>query len=100
MAHRHVAQARQIVVRQHERIDALRRDGHSTARAEECLALFLTTLKAFEDFESRLLEHADATVKTCCESTLWLDSASDPECFHPAQKAALAILEVVHRLAP
>jgi hypothetical protein len=54
MAQRHVAQARQIIVHQHERIDALRRDGHSTARAEECLALFVATLKAFEDFESRL----------------------------------------------
>jgi hypothetical protein len=98
MVQRHIAEARQIIARQHERIDALGRDGHSTAISEEMLAVFLTTLKAFEDHERQLFERADETVKTCCETTLWLDSSADLECFHPAQRAALALLEAVRRL--
>jgi hypothetical protein len=60
----------------------------------------VTTLKAFEDHERDLLERADEAVKSCCETSLWLDSASNPECFHPAQKAALALVEAVRRSAP
>jgi hypothetical protein len=100
MVQRHIAQAREIIAGQHERINALTCNGSPTEIAEQNLAVFLTTLKAFEDHERQLLERADEAVKTCCETTLWLDSASDPECFHPAQIAALAILETVRRLGP
>ena len=56
MAVRHVAEARQIVVQQRERIARLKADGHSTVDHEKTLEVFETTLRIFEHDERRIRE--------------------------------------------
>ena len=99
MAQRHVAQGRRIVARQYERIDRLRCDRRPTAMAEDTLALFLMTLKAFEDHERELLNRADEIVKRC----LWIDSAVDLEWSGPEETSLREIAETMadfDRLSP
>ena len=99
-ARRHVVRARGIVAGQSERIGVLKRDGRSTTMAEEILAVFLTTLEAFEDHERQLLEDADEAVRACSETEpLWLDSAADPGYCNPAENSIGAILETVAELS-
>jgi hypothetical protein len=80
IARRHVVNGQRIVARQYERIAALERDERPTASAESTLAVFLTTLRAFEEHERELRERADAAVRRCSEATpLWIDSATRPD---------------------
>jgi hypothetical protein len=76
MARRHVAQAKRIVERQIERIEALKRDERSTARADASPEVFLTTLKTFEDHERSLLDEADAVRRWSETTPLRMDSAT------------------------
>jgi hypothetical protein len=99
-AQHHVVRGRVIVAAQRERVGFLKRHGRPTTAAEKTLALFLTTLAAFEDRERRLLEDADEAVRVFCETEpLWLDPAANPECSNAAQSAARAIIETVADLS-
>lgn len=49
MAERHVREGEAIVSRQRRIVDELRRDGHSTATAEQLLAIFESSLKGLLD---------------------------------------------------
>lgn len=80
IAHRCIVRGRRIIGRQFEQVNALRRDGHPTAMADEMFAVFRMTLKAFEDLGRQLLEHADEAVSANSKTgPLRLDSVVDRE---------------------
>ena len=62
-AARHVLHARNIIARQENVIDRLRRAGHATTQAEHLLVLFKHTLDLFEADYTRLKQEFDAKTK-------------------------------------